>query len=141
LTAGEQGCRTAYFDDVRIDAPFILASILALTFLACIVVARQVTRSRLLKMGAHSLAAARKRLLYSCLNGMRQRIIEAVHRTEPAPAVEVGGPPHEATRIVRKHRVASDRLMDLPTGRLWPSTRHRVPPWVTSHDSSVPPKR
>jgi hypothetical protein len=141
LTAGEQVRRTAYFGDVRIDASFILASTLALAFVVCIVVARRVTRPRLLKMGAHSLAAARKRLLYSCLNGMRKRITEAVHRTEPAPAAEVGGAPHEVTRIVRKHRVASDRLMDLPTGRLWPSTRHRVPPWVTSHDSSVPPKR
>ena len=38
----------------------------------------------------------------------------------------------EADRIVRSHHVLSGRLMDAPTGRLWPSERHRVPPWVPS---------
>src|SRR5689334_1511613 len=36
-------------------------------------------------------------------------------------------------RVVSSCRVTSDRLMDAPTGRLHPSTRHRVPPWVTKN--------
>jgi hypothetical protein len=35
-----------------------------------------------------------------------------------------------ADRVVESHHVLSGRLMDAPTGRLYPSSRHRVPPWL-----------
>lgn len=40
------------------------------------------------------------------------------------------GPARPADRVVESHHVLSGRLMDAPTGRLHPSSRHRVPPWV-----------
>ena len=44
----------------------------------------------------------------------------------------------EPDRVVRSHQVLSGRLMDSPTGRLWPSERHRVPPWVASSRDTSP---
>jgi hypothetical protein len=60
------------------------------------------------RIGAHSRPAPKKRV--------------------PEPEVTSGGA--AADRVVRSHHVLSDRLMDAPTGRLQPSARHRVPPWV-----------
>ncbi|MFG1608615.1 hypothetical protein [Actinoplanes sp. NPDC049265] len=103
--------------------------LLALAFLGGIAIVVYVTRHRLLKIGAHSLAAARKRAFYSRLRHFRNLVAEAAARPRAAKV-------DEPVPVVRSHHVLSNRLMDLPTRRLWPSTRHRVPPWVTSHDIS-----
>jgi hypothetical protein len=60
----------------------------------------------------------------------------AISREWPAQAPETENAAQEnqpTARVVSSCRVTSDRLMDAPTGRLHPSTRHRVPPWVTKN--------
>ncbi|MCY1138307.1 hypothetical protein OWR29_09885 [Actinoplanes sp. Pm04-4] len=60
----------------------------------------------------------------------------AISREWPTQTSETENAAHEnqpTARVVSSCRVTSDRLMDAPTGRLHPSTRHRVPPWVTKN--------
>ena len=87
----------------------ILGNVVAFTFLACVKAFEFLGRGRL---GAHSTGRARLR---SWL-----RLIQP-----PAPVAEAA-----TDRVVQAHHVLSGRLMDAPTGRLYPSSRHRVPPWV-----------
>jgi hypothetical protein len=118
---------------VHIDIVPLLLGVVAFTSLACIVVAGILIRPRstgighFTRIGAHSLTGAKRRAAYSRLRVMLRRLVEAAPRADPPP-----GPvdPVGTGRVVRSHHVLCDRLMDAPTGRLHPSPRHRVPPWV-----------
>ncbi len=98
---------------------FVMMSLLAgvTTFAAFAITPWRQIRHRLLRSGTHRATLDRE--------------------SRPRPASPAAPHPRTTSRVVGTHPVLSDRLMDQPTGRLHPSTRHRVPPWVTTPDDST----
>lgn len=79
----------------------VIENVVAFTFLTCEKAFRIRFPRRVTRVGDHSVTRARTR------------------REDPP-----------TDRVVEAHHVLSGRLMDAPTGRLYPSSRHRVPPWL-----------
>jgi hypothetical protein len=85
--------------------------------------------NRPMRTGAHNLAATKRRLTRPSLRQKCGTVADSMDRGATPPDADRSA---DTDRIVRSHHVLSGRLMDAPTGRLWPSERHRVPPWVTA---------
>jgi hypothetical protein len=109
--------------------------VVPLALLIFAILARCWIGSRPARTGAHNLAATKRPPTRPRLRQECETVADSMDRgAAPRHAFRSA----DTDRIVRSHHVLSGRLMDAPTGRLWPSDRHRVPPWVTaSHQAGT----